>query len=73
MKNKKYLANAIETLTMSWGGDTTPEAYWVLTDLIKYINSEYNQKFAQLKGEALTKENALKLEKILTFLRTTRF
>ena len=41
MLQKKYLAEAIETLIYAWGSDTPPEAFWALKDIVKYINATY--------------------------------
>ncbi len=42
MTNKDLLIGAIETLTYSWGSDTPQEVYWGLTELITFLNAEYN-------------------------------
>lgn len=65
---KKHLSDAIDCLIDSWGGDTPPEAFWVMTHLVKYINAAYNQSFDDLDGEEMTEENRKKLDRISEFL-----
>ena len=70
MNSKEHLAEAICTLIHSWGGDTPPEAFWVLTELIKFINKEYGQNFEDLDSEEMTEKEDEKLEKVLEYLRS---
>ena len=70
MTAKEHLAKAIESLLYSWGGDTPPEAFWVLSDIIKFVNNEYQQSFEDLDAEEMTEENEAKVETLLTFLKS---
>ncbi len=44
MKNKKKLIGVLNTLIMSWGSDTPPEAVWAANELIDFIESETDLK-----------------------------
>jgi hypothetical protein len=68
--SKQKLAGVIESLMWSWGGDTPPEAFWVLQDLVDFINAEYNQQLvAPTEEEYGTEMFNTKLEAITNFLR----
>jgi len=41
MNRKDLFLKAISTMLHSWGGDTPPEAYWTLTELIEWYEAEY--------------------------------
>lgn len=67
---KKHLADAIDSLIGAWGGDTPPEAFWVLTDLIKFINKEYGTNFKDMTSEEMSEVNEIRLEVITEWLRS---
>jgi hypothetical protein len=69
--SKQKLAEAIETLMFSWGGDTPPEAFWVLQELVDFINAEYNQQLvAPTEEDYGTEMFNTKFEAITSFLKS---
>jgi len=41
-KSAEHLTEAISGLMYNWGGDAPPEAYWVLEDIVNFLNEEYD-------------------------------
>jgi hypothetical protein len=67
---KQKLAGAIDTLMWSWGGDTPTEAFWVLFEIVEFINKEYDQKFvAPTEEDYFSEEIEHKLNRIIQFLK----
>ena len=67
-KNGKVLAKAVSSLFYSWGSDPSPECFWVLTDIIAFVNLEYGLNLEDLDSEELDDANTKKLDKILEIL-----
>ena len=42
MKNKTEFLKFIMTLLDSWGGDTPPEVFWGLNEMLEWYSKEYN-------------------------------
>lgn len=70
MNNGKLLAKALMTMMESWGGDTPPECYWAMSEMIKFINKETGSKFKDLDGDEPSEGNSKKLEKLMEFLES---
>lgn len=51
MKNKKLFVEAISTLLYSWGGDTPPEAYWAVNELLDWLKAEHGVHFGEFVEE----------------------
>lgn len=70
MKNGKILAKAIATLIWGSSGDTPVENYWVLTNIIDFINKETGSAFVDLDSEEATDENLNKINVVIAYLKS---
>jgi hypothetical protein len=57
MKNGKLLGKAIRTMMHAWGGDTPPECYWALQDMVTYINEETGSTLEYLREDCITEDD----------------
>ena len=64
------LAELISTLMHSWGGDTPGESFWVLSELITFINKEFGTNIEGLKHEYWEGNDCDRYDKIIDYLES---
>ena len=69
IKNGKILADIINQLMFTWSSDAPPEAFWILNDLIDFINKEYDLK-EPYPFEGEDTEDLTKFESLISFLES---
>ena len=70
-KSEALLDEFLTTLMSSWGGDAPPEAFWVMTDFVNWVNEAFNQDFSLPAVEEYTDEYEDEIQEIIKGLTET--